>query len=181
MRRAGGAILTAIAFTAAGTLVAAQSVSAPGLKAAYLFNFAQFVEWPADAVPAGAPLTVCIVDDGAVAGALEQTVKGRTVVGHALTVIRLAPVATLPTCHVIYLGGSDQKYSADLLKALNGRLVLTVSDAPRFARSGGMVELFLEGGRMRIAVNTDALQRGKVRLSSRVLQLATIVRDVPSR
>jgi hypothetical protein len=169
----------AIAFT--GVPAAAQSVSAPGLKAAYLFNFAQFVEWPADAVPTGAPLALCIVNDGAVASALEQTVKGRNVLGHALIVIRLAPVATLPTCHVIYLGGSDQKYSIDILEALNGRLVLTVSDVPRFARFGGMVELFLEGGRMRIAVNTDALQRGKVRLSSRVLQLATIVKDVPSQ
>ena len=179
VQRVRGAILTAIALT--GVSATAQSVSAPGLKAAYLFNFAQFVEWPADAVPTGSPLAVCIVNDGAVASALEQTVKGRTVVGHALTVVRLAPVATLPTCHVIYFGGSDQKYSVDLLETLNGRLVLTVSDAPRFARSGGMVELFLEGGRMRIAVNTDALQRGKVRLSSRVLQLATIVKDVPSQ
>jgi hypothetical protein len=169
------AVLTAIAVT--GVPAAAQLVSLPGIKAAYLFNFAQFVEWPVDAVPAGAPLAVCIVNDAAVATALEQTIKGRTVDGHPLAVIRLAPGATMPTCHVIYLTGPDKKYSGNLIGALNGRLVLTVSDAPRFARTGGMVELFLEGGRMKIAVNVDALQRGGVKLSSRVLQLAIIVRD----
>jgi hypothetical protein len=179
VRRVGAAVLTAIAFT--GVPVVAQLVSAPGIKAAYLFNFAQFVEWPADVVPAAAPLGVCIVNDAAVATALEQTIKGRTVGGRAVTVIRLATGATLPACHVIYLTGPDQKYLADVIGALNGRLVLTVSDASRFARTGGMVELYLEGGRMKIAVNVDALQRGKVRLSSRVLQLATIVRDAPSQ
>lgn len=179
-RRIGGAVLlTAIAIAFTGVPAATQLVSAAGLKAAYLLNFAQFVDWPADAVPAGAPLAVCIVNDGAVASALEQTIKGKTVEGHVLTVIRLAPGATMPMCHVVYLTGPDQKHSADVMGTLNGKLVLTVSDAPRFARTGGMVELFLEGGRMRIAVNVDALQRGKVRLSSRVLTLATIVRDTP--
>jgi hypothetical protein len=172
-----GAVLTAIALI--GPPASTQSVSAPGLKAAYLLNFAQFVEWPADAVPAGTPLTLCIVNDGAVADALERTVKGRTVVGHGLAVRRLQSGAPLPTCHVLYLAGSAEKRWLDVIGMLNGKLVLTVSDAARFAQTGGMVELFLEDGRMQIAVNTDALQRARVRLSSRVLALATIVRDAP--
>ena len=79
---------------------------APGLKAAYLFNFAQFVEWPADVVPAGAPLALCIVNDDAVADALERTIKGRTVDGHDLAVRHLRTGAPLPTCHVLYLAGA---------------------------------------------------------------------------
>jgi hypothetical protein len=102
------------------------------------------------------------------------------VLGHALVVRRLDSSAPPPTCHVLYLAGSDQKRWLEVSGMLNGRLVLTVSDAARFAQTGGMVELSLERGRMQIAVNTDALQRARVRLSSRVLALAKIVRDVPS-
>ena len=78
------------------------------------------------------------------------------------------------------IAGRIKKCWLDVTGMLNGRLVLTVSDAARFAHTGGMVELSLERGRLHIAVNTDALQRANVRLSSRVLALATIVRDVPS-
>jgi hypothetical protein len=172
-----GAVLIAIFLI--GVRAATQSVSAPGLKAAYLFNFTKFVEWPTDVVPEGTPLALCIVSDEAVADALEQTIKGQTVQGRGLVVRRLGADAPLPTCHVLYLAGSDQKRWLDSTRMLDGRLVLTVSDAARFAQTGGMVELSLERGRMQIAVNTDALQRAKVRLSSRVLALATIVRDVP--
>jgi len=174
------AILAAVLAAAS---VTTQSVSAPALKAAYLLNFARFVEWPADTVPAGAPLALCIVNDDAVASALEQAIDGRVVDGHALSIVRLPAGAALPICHVLYLAvsTSNAKQSLDVIAALNDRFVLTVSDSPRFAQTGGMVELFLEQGRLRIVVNVDALQRAKVRLSSRVLTLATIVRDNPAQ
>ena len=178
-RRAAGAVLTAVVL--AGVSVAAQSVTAPGLKAAYLLNFARFVDWPSDKVPIGASLVLCIVNDGAVATALEETIVGRVVNGHPLSVVRLGASATLPMCHVLYLAELDQKRSLDIIATLLGRLVLTVSDARGFARNGGMVELFVEGGKLRIVANVDALQRADVRLSSRVLTIATIVRDTSSR
>jgi hypothetical protein len=170
-----GAVVTAVLLTP--WPVAAQSLPAPALKAAYLFNFAQFLEWPANALPAGAPLALCVVNDGAVADALESTVRGRAVQGHGLTVGHLKAGAPLPTCHVLYLSGFDLKTSLDVISTLKDVPVLTVSDAARFARTGGMVELFIEDGRMRFAVNVDALSRGRVRLSSQVLGLARIVRD----
>jgi hypothetical protein len=173
--RDAGAVLTAIVLL--GVPAATQSVSTARLKAAYLFNFAQFVEWPADAVAAGAPLALCVVNDGTVADALEQTIKGRTVKGHALAVRRVAAGAPLPTCHVLYITGLDQKRGLDVIGTLNGKLVLTVSDATGFAQTGGMVELFIEDARIRMAVNVDALQRARVGLSSRVLALAMIVKD----
>jgi hypothetical protein len=174
-RRFAAAVLTLIALT--GVPASSQSSSAAGLKGAYLVNFTQFVEWPADAIPGGAPLALCVVNDSAVADALEQTIKGRTVNGHALILRRLKAGEPLPTCHVLYLAGSDLKRPADVIETLNGKLVLTVSDASRFSRTGGMVELFLEDGRMRFAVNVDALRRAQVILSSRVLGLARIVKD----
>ena len=165
----------------AAASVAAQSTSAPDMKAAYLLNFARFVDWPADTPPAGSPLIMCIVNDSAVATALEQTIKGRAVDGHPLSVVRLGARGSLPLCHVLYLAALDHKALLDMIAALDGKLVLTVSDVPRFARDGGMVELFVEDEKLRMAVNVDALQRAKVRLSSRVLTIARIVRDFPSQ
>ena len=126
------------------------------------------MEWPADALPARAPLALCVVNDAAVADALERTIRGRAVEGHDLTVGRLKAGAPLPTCHVLYLAGSDLKSSLDVIATLKDVSVLTVSDAARFARAGGMVELFIENGRMRFAVNVDALQprAGSIELAS---------------
>ena len=112
-----------------------------------------------------------------VADALELTIKGRTVEGHGLTVKRLKAGAPLPVCHVLYLAGPDLKRALEVVVTVNELFVFTVSDAPRFAQTGGMVELFLDNGRMRFAVNLDALQRARIILSSRVLVLARIVRD----
>lgn len=177
---AGRFVAAVLAFAALnGGSAEAQAVSAPELKAAYLFNFAQFVEWPADVMPAGATLTLCVDNDGNVADALERTINGRTVEGRGLAVRRLRAGAPLPTCHVLYLGGSDLKRSLDVIRTIKDVGVFTVSDAARFAQTGGAVELFFEDGRMRIAVNVDALERARVRLSSRVLALAKIVRDAP--
>ena len=169
------AVLTA--FVLAGVPAATQSVSAPELKAGYLFTFTKFVEWPADVVPAGAPLLLCVVNDSAVADLLAQTIRGRSVDSHGLTVRHVKPDTPLPTCHVLYLAGSDRKRALDIVGTLDDALVLTVSDAAGFAKTGGMVELFIEEGRMRFAVNIDALERAHVRLSSRVLALAKIVKD----
>jgi hypothetical protein len=174
-RRFFAAVLTT--FVLAEVSAATQSVSAPGLKAGYLFTFTKFVEWPADVVPAGAPLSLCVVNDSAVADVLAQTSKGRSVDSHGLTVRHVKPDTPLPTCHVLYLAGSDPKHALDIVGSLDDEWVLTVSDAAGFAKTGGMVELFVEEGRMRFAVNVDALERAHVRLSSRVLALAKIVRD----
>ena len=158
-----------------------QSVLAPELKAAYLFNFARFVTWPADVMPTGAALVLCVADDGPVADALEPMIKGRTVEGHDLTVRRLKAGTIWPTCHVLYLGRVNREAALDGLRAVTTVGVFTVSAAAGFAEFGGIAELFLEGGRMRIAVNVDALQRAQVQLSSRVLGLAKIVKDSPTR
>jgi hypothetical protein len=172
-RRLAAAVVTALALS--GGSAASQSLAAPELKAAFLFNFAQFVEWPADAEDS---LALCVVNDGAVAEALEQTVKGRTAGSRNLTVRYLKAGVPLPTCHVLYVGDADLKQSLDTIALVKGVFVLTVGNAAHFAEGGGMVELFVEGDRMRFAVNTDALQRAQVRMSSRVLALAKIVKDV---
>ena len=153
---------------------AAQSASAPALTAAFLYNFAKFAEWP-EGAPRGA-MTICVLGDMAVADALDATVQGRTIEGREIAVVRVKPDG-LRACHLLYVSGVDQRRSQQIIDELKTAPVMTVSDRDRFAEGGGIAGLFVEAGKMRFAINLDAAQRVGLRLSSRLLNLAKLVKD----
>jgi hypothetical protein len=153
----------------------AQSASESTLKAAFLYNFAKFAEWPSDAPPAD-PLMICVVGDSGTADALDDTVKGRTIDGRKVIVSRPA-LDNARSCHVLYLGGFDGKRAQQIVDDMKNAPVLTVGDREQFAQGGGIAGLFVEQGRMRFAINVEAAQRCRVRVSSRLLSLAKIVKD----
>ena len=158
--------------------VAAQRVTAPALKAAFLFNFVNFIEWPADVLAPGQPLSLCVVGDTAVADALEQTIKGRSIDNHALTLsVMKATDTPVLQCHLVYVGGSDAKRLDQILFALIGTSIFSVGDGDRFAETGGVAQLIVENGRVRFAVNMDAARRAHLKISSKLLSLATILKD----
>jgi hypothetical protein len=167
------ALLLAAAFLATPALEA-QGVTQPALKAAFLLNFAKFVEWPAE-TPAS--LTLCVADDSAVEDALGQLVSGGVGGGRPVAVLKNPRTRTLRICHLLYLTDSDPARLALALDEVKGARILTVGDGDQFVRTGGMIGLFLEDGRMRFAINPDAAQRAGVRLSSRLLSLAKIVKE----
>lgn len=154
----------------------AQAVTQPALRAAFLYNFAKFTEWPPDNYAAG-PLTLCVLDDSAVEGALSELVGNSTINGRTVIISRNASGSRLRACHVLYVGEANAARAAEILDELLGAPVLTVSTGDDFIRLGGIVGLFVEEGRMRFAINADAAQRAGVRLSSRLLQLARIFKD----
>jgi hypothetical protein len=157
--------------------VGAQRVTAPALKAAFLYNFANFTDWPAEALAPGQRLALCVIGDDAVADALEQTIKGRTVDTHELTVEVIKIDGPVHSCHLLYVSGADAKGFARLLDVLKGTSVFTVGDADRFAEMGGIAQLILENDRMRFAVNVGAAHRASLKISSKLLSLAKIVKD----
>jgi len=158
--------------------VAAQRVTAPALKAAFLFNFVNFIEWPAEVLAPGQHLSLCVIGDMAVADALEQTIKGRSIDNHALTLSVLKSTdSPVLQCHLVYVGGSDAKRSDQLLFALSGTSIFSVGDGDRFAETGGVAQLIVENGRVRFAVNMDAAHRAHLKISSKLLSLATIIKD----
>jgi hypothetical protein len=152
----------------------AQSVTAPMLTAALLFNFARFTEWPADA-PQEGPLTICVSGDPIVRSALEQIVKGRPVGGRDVTAVSVSG-GGWRACHMLYSTGLDARRSQQILDELKGVPVLTVSDRDRFAEQGGIVGLFVDGSKIRFRINTEAADRARLHLSSRILILATLVK-----
>ena len=160
----------------ASAVLASQSVTQATLKAAFLFNFAKFVEWPVDQSHAG-PLTVCVLDDAAVEDSLAQLVNGPPAASRSMSLLKAARSRSLRLCHVLYLGDPDPGRAVATLDEVKGAPILTIGDGDQFARGGGMIGLFIEDGRMRFAINPDAAQRAGLRLSSRLLSLAKIVKE----
>lgn len=155
----------------------AQTADAPALKAAFLYNFAKFTEWPAETLPAGAPLVLCAIDDPEVASALEQAASGQRIGEHPVAVWQGRVEGPIGACHVLYLGRMDTRRTSLLLDAVKGQPVLTVGVLPAFTKIGGTIRLFVENGRMRFAVNVKSAHRIHLRLSSEMLKLADIVKD----
>ncbi len=146
-------------------------------KAAFLVNFARFTTWPADTLPSGQPLTLCVVGDASISDALERAIDGRLVDGHEIAVRVVAASGALRACHVLYASGLDDAAAAPVLRAVEGAPVFTVGESHRFAQSGGVAQLILEGDRMRFAINVTAARRARLTRSSKLLGLARIVRD----
>lgn len=190
LRRLAGPLSAAFlgaALVCASPSAAAQAPRAFEVKAAFLSNFAKFAEWPPDILADGAPITFCVMGDAEVAGALEKLVKSRPASGHPLKVLRLkvdvlsrGKESTVRACHLLYASGIDAKLWPELLGAIEGKPVFSVSDSDGFAERGGMAALYVEVHRMRFAINVDTMRRSGVRLSASLLSLAKIVKDDPN-
>lgn len=144
------------------------------VKAALLYNFVKFTEWRG--LPAGAPVVLCIVGDSSVWAAVVDAVKGQQVGGRTIDVRRPSDGTEWTSCQVLFVAGTEVSRSSIALGRLRYRPVLTVSDDHAFARTGGIIEVYREGDRMRFAINAEAAERAGLRISSRLLGLAKIIR-----
>jgi hypothetical protein len=157
---------------------AAQVATASTVRAAFLFNFAKFTEWPAAVLAPGGALVLCVINDGAVGDMLRDLTKDRLIDGHAPVVLSMKlGVVTLESCRLLYASGLDRVQSAVLLESIKRTPVFTVSDLDDFTEIGGVARLFVENGTMKFAINLEAAQRAGLHLSSKLLSLARIVKD----
>jgi hypothetical protein len=156
----------------AGGMVSAQDVTEPALKAAYIYNFALFTDWPDGAAGNGEPLVLCVSGDLAVSDALVQSVKGRQLGGRAVTVSVLGPAGPHPGCHLLYVSGVTAGQAAKFVADLRDVPVLTLSDIDGFTGVGGIAEFFFEHGRLCFRVELAAVRRAGLRISSRLLLMA---------
>ena len=151
----------------------AQDVTETALKAAFIYNFAKFTEWPADVMPAGEPLLLCVLGNAGIGEALARAVKGRTLAGHLLAVSQL-PRDAPPRggCHVLYLSSVTAGQAATLVAGLRSAPVLTISDVERFTQVGGIAQFFFENDQLRFTVDVESARRARLLISSRLLALA---------
>ena len=136
------------------------------VKAVYLFNFAKFIEWPAEAPPG--PITICVASQNPFGDVLEETLRGEMVNGRPLA-MRVIPVPE-PGCHVVFVpqGAATTTY----LRAVQGSPTLTVGGTPDFISQGGIISFILEGGKVRFQIDSKAAERADLRISSHLLRLA---------
>lgn len=142
------------------------------VKAAFLFNFTKFVEWPFDAFTApGDPVTVCVVGDDPFGESLDAVVQGETANGRPLKVHRTRSFADLRTCHMLFVPRSERRQGT-ILASLRGAGILTVGDGDGFLTDGGIIRFVLDQNRVRFEVNLAAAEGNRLRLSSKLLRLA---------
>jgi hypothetical protein len=152
-------------------MASAQDVTEPALKAAFIYNFAKFTEWPVE-MPAAEPLALCVVGDAAVGDALERVVKDRVVAGHGLAVSQRAFAGPQLPCHILYVSGVTVGRAAQLVAGLRDVPVLTISDLDGFTEAGGIAQFFYENGQLRFSVDVGCAKRARLQISSRLLALA---------
>jgi hypothetical protein len=154
----------------------AEPVSEYQVKAVFLFNFSQFVSWPASAFPgSGAPLVIGVLGDDPFGGQLDAVVAGERAAGRPLVVRRYRDVADIRDCQILFIDRSETANLRAIVAALHGRSILTVSDIDGAAGSGVMIDLVLEGRHVHMRINVAAARASGLVLSSQLLEPAEIV------
>jgi hypothetical protein len=175
LSRRGLAVVVIVAGMAVAPVAPAQVVADEyQIKAAFLQNFAKFVEWPALG-PAGAPLVIGIVGDDPFGASLRQAIYQQSVDGHPLEVHHLRWSDSFDGCRILFIAASEVNHASAILDAVAGARVLTVADFDSFARRGGMVELRTVGHRVRFDINAATASAAGLRISSKLLTLAVRV------
>ena len=177
-RTLGLILFAACSLVCAGTLAKAQTqpLTESQIKAGFLFNFTKFVEWPPDAfADPGVPLVLGIVGDNPVTDLLVETAAGKIVNGRAVIVRRFKEGQDLRSCHILFVSSSEGKHVPQILETVKGSRVLTVSETSGFAQSGGMINFFVEGNKVRLEINLDAAARASLKISAKVIAVARLV------
>jgi len=151
----------------------AQTMSDRQVKAAYLHNFAKFVEWPEQAFAnSTAAIRLCIWNDRLFETDVHQIVNGKALAGHPIDVVGVQSIEHLRGCHVLFIGYSDERETRRIIDALREATVLTVGDMKGFVASGGIINFVLDEERVQFEINHRAATRAGLRISSRLLGVA---------
>jgi len=169
--------LALLASSALASSLRAQSATEYQVKAVFLYNFAKFVEWPSDPGGSSGPISICVLGDDPFDGILDQAIKGKTVNGRELVIKRFKQVGEAAACQIVFISSSNKKVLRPILESLIRAGALTVGETEGFAQLGGVINLTLEDNRVHFEINVDAAQRARLKISSKLLSLAKIVRD----
>lgn len=158
-----------------GWLARAQENPPPDyqVKAAFLYHFGQFVEWPTNAFAAtNAPLVVGVCGGDPFHGDLERMVAGQDINGHPVIVRPIKALSDFKGCHILFIAASQKAQVRELLKAVNGAGVLTVGETDDFIRAGGMINFIIEDSQVHFQINNKAARSAGLNISSKLIKLA---------
>jgi hypothetical protein len=147
------------------------------VKAAFIYNFTQFVQWPQNAFGSqNSPLVVAVVGDDPFDGALRDIMAQKTAYGHPITVLNFSSAGDIQKCHILFVPSSQDSSVKDIFARLDKQPVLVVGETDEFMADGGAIELFLEDGKMRFGIDPDVLDADGLRASAKLMKLARIYR-----
>ncbi|HEX6960862.1 MAG TPA: YfiR family protein [Lacipirellula sp.] len=184
MPRLGWATAALIVWAGAAGAARAQSASPTAvidreyaIKAAFLYHFCTYVEWPAEAAPQkGEPFVIGIFFADPFEGVLEDIARSKQVNGHAISIRRLTTTDEIAGCHLLFIPRSTPPEQQEaVLRAIRGQPLLVVGEADDFITRGGGAQFFIEGNKVRFAFNADVTQENQLKISSKLLSLAKIV------
>ena len=154
------------------------SLSEYQVKAAFLYNFAKFVEWPCKVFSdSSAPIIIGILGEDPFGNDLEQTIKGKTVKGREITIKRSKQIGKLGSCHILFISMSEKGNLKRVLNNFKKSSILTVSEIENFTQYGGIIGFVMKQHNIRFEINMDAAERSGLQISSKLLKVAKVVKD----
>jgi hypothetical protein len=150
-------------------------VTADQIKAAYMFNFAKFIEWPAEALAGAASLNFCALGRSATVDEVDSLVSGKSINSRPIKIRHLGKPEEIKDCHLVFLAGSAGKQEQKLFQAAKGLPILLVGESPGFAHAGGTIGFLTENGKVLFEINISSAEEAHLKISSKLLALARIV------
>lgn len=155
----------------------AQALDEYQVKAAFVYNFAKFIEWPQGSLRSpDHPFTVCVLQHNPFGQALESTIRGKSIQGRPLAFRQITDVHQCAECQILFISSLEARRFRSLPEPLKQSGILTVGEAPGFASNGGVINFKIEDGHVRFEINIEAAERARLHISSKLLSLAQIVR-----
>ena len=148
------------------------------IKAGFIYNFANLVQWPSNAfTQPDSPIVIGILGEDPFGTVLDRVLAGKKVNGRIFLVKRLKSVPDLKECHIVFVSSSEMAHLAEAIHLVKGMPILTIGEIPGFAKRGGIINLVLEDDKVHFEVNVDAAKEADLNISSRLLALARIVQE----
>lgn len=166
------ALATLSAFILTSIVHAQSTPTEYQVKAAYLYNFAKFVEWPPGAMSSDSPFNICVLGHDPFDPTFGAGIAGESIKGKSVAIKRIRRAQDAAGCQILFISTSEEARVKEILDVLDKMSVLTVSDMPQFTRRGGMIQFVTEENRVRFEVNLTSAERTGLTLSSQLLKVA---------
>jgi hypothetical protein len=149
------------------------------VKAAFIYNFAKYVQWPSSAADSTGPVVIAVIGKDPFGSILDDVMSGQTVGRRTIVIRRFQRIDDVAACNILFISSSERPNVQRIFDVLRHAPVLTIGDMDRFAEQGGMINLFAENNRIRFEMNLDAMQRVGLKAGSQLYRLARIVNESP--
>lgn len=152
------------------------------VKAAFLYNFAQFVNWPDTAFTnAQQPFQIGVLGENPFGADLKETVHGEEIHGRPVVIQESKHAEGLASCQIVFISKAEAGRLDEVVSKLGSKPVLTVSENPGFAQRGGVVNFYRDGGKIRFEINPDAAEKNGLKLGAQLLAVGKIIHPEPPK